>query len=233
MALPNLVPVSPADRRQESRTPQTRDETAAGRQRWLAWLAVVAAAVLVGAFLYFRRGSNLPVASQAAAARAEVKAPLGLTVERRGSGLLVSWNGNADISKANFGMLLIRGSKVSRDVPLTAEELRAGRVVYAAPEDQVRFQLNVVAGEQVARESLTVVMPGIAERRASLTSSQSGNSDAGEQPPPPILSGSAPVPELREFKQVANRAPATATPRASMSLHQSAPHRRTVELSPC
>jgi len=114
--------------------------------------------VLVGAFVYFRRGANPPVASQAAADRAGVKPPLGLTVEKRGSRLLVSWNGNAPvISKANFGMLLIRGTAVSRDVPLTTDELRAGSVVYAAPADQVRFQLNVVAGEQVARESLIFV----------------------------------------------------------------------------
>ena len=78
------------------------------------------------------------------------------------------------MSKADFGMLLIRGASVSRDVPLTAEELRAGTVVYSAPVDQMRFQLNVVAGEQVAREFLTVVMPQAADSppsRASVPSS--------------------------------------------------------------
>src|ERR1035441_6913629 len=68
----------------------------------------------------------------AAAAATEVKkTSLGLAVEKRGNGLLVSWDGNAPIvSKANFGMLLIRGSGVSRDVPLTTDELRAGGSVY-------------------------------------------------------------------------------------------------------
>ena len=60
-------------------------------------------------------------------------------------------------------MLLIRGNAVSRDVPLTAEELRAGSVVYSSAVDQMRFQLNVVAGGQVAREFLTVLMPQAAE----------------------------------------------------------------------
>ena len=60
-------------------------------------------------------------------------------------------------------MLLIRGAAVSRDVPLTAEELRAGTVVYSAPVDQTRFQLSVVAGGLVAREFLTVVMPQAAD----------------------------------------------------------------------
>src|ERR1035437_75550 len=88
------------------------------RRLALALTTVVAAALLAGAFLYFRRGINLPAAPQAApqavpqaaspaeALRAEVKGPLGLIVEKRGSNLLVSWDGNAGvISKANFGML--------------------------------------------------------------------------------------------------------------------------------
>src|ERR1035437_6982429 len=83
-----------------------------------------------------------------------IVASLGLAVEKRGNGLLVSWDGNAPIvSKANFGMLLIRGSGVSRDVPLTTDELRAGGSVYTLASDELRFQLNIVAGEQVARNS--------------------------------------------------------------------------------
>src|SRR6202011_3420653 len=98
---------------------------------------VVVPLALVGVFLYFRRGLNPRAAPPAAVAQTEVQAPLGLSVERRGNDLRVSWNGHADImSKADFGMLLIRGGAVSRDVPLTAEELRAGTVVYTAPVDQ-------------------------------------------------------------------------------------------------
>ena len=95
-----------------------------------------------------------------------MRVPLGLAVERRGNDLRVSWNGSAPlIAKADFGMLLIRGTAVNRDVPLSAEELRAGSVMYSSPADQVRFQLNVVAGEQVAREFLTVLMPIAADGR--------------------------------------------------------------------
>jgi protein TonB len=169
---------------------------------------------LASASLYFRRGSNLPVAPQAAVARTEVQSPLGLSVERHGNDLRVSWNGNADrISKADFGMLLIRGSAVNRDVPLTAEELRAGSVVYVSPVGQVRFQLTVVTGGQVAREFLTIITPEIAERspnRANLTRSRSGDSNASAALPPPVSSGSAIPLELRQFKET--RDPATATP---------------------
>ena len=211
------IPVSLADRGQESATPQpVAERRQASGGSWLvpALAAVVAASVLAGASLYFRRGSNLPVPSQAAVARTEVQSPLGLSVERHGTDLRVSWNGKADwISKADFGMLLIRGSAVSRDVPLTAEELRAGSVVYVSPADQVRFQLTVVAAGQVAREFLTIVMPEIVERspnRASLTSSLSGNSTAGAVLPTPVSSESVIPRELRQFKET--RDPATATP---------------------
>ncbi len=213
---PEPVPVSLADRGQESRTPQpVAERRQASGGWWLALaLAAVVAAVLAGASLYVRRGSNLPVASQAAVARTEVQSPLGLSVERHGNDLRVSWNGSADrISKADFGMLLIRGSAVSRDVPLTAEELRAGSVVYVSPVDQVRFQLTVVAGGQVTREFLTIVVPEIVERspnRASLTSSLSGNSNTRAVLRPPVSSGSVIPLELRQFKKT--RDPATATP---------------------
>ena len=188
------------------------------RRGWLVPVlaTVVAASVLVVAFLYlmyFRRGSNLAVVSQAVPAQADAKAQLGLAVERRGNDLRVSWDGKADlIAKADFGMLLIRGSAVSRDVPLSAEELRSGSVIYASPVDEVRFQLNVVSGERVTREFLTVVLPKGAEPRPIQVSSKSGASHAGGQPQPPVLSVSVPLQELRQFKPVEPRVPATVAP---------------------
>ena len=121
------------------------------------------------------------------------------------------------IAKADFGMLLIRGSDVSRDIPLTAEELRSGSVVYASTAEQVRFQLNVVAGEQVAREFLALVLPQATEqapvvRPASVMSSPGGNAKAGVPPRPLVLNVPAPAAELRQFKPVENPQPATVTP---------------------
>jgi protein TonB len=130
---------------------------------------------------------------------------------------VVSWNRNAAmIAKADFGMLLIRGSDVSRDIPLTAEELRSGSVVYASTADQVRFQLNVVAGEQVAREFLALVLPRapeqVPERPASVTSPPSGNAKASALPRPVVLNVPAPAAELRQFKPVEIRQPSTVAP---------------------
>ena len=184
-----------------------------GGRRWLipVLATIVVVLLLAGGFLnfiYFKRVVNLPAAPSPEVARGEIKVPLGLAVERRGNDLRVSWNGSAPlIAKADFGMLLIRGTSVSRDVPLTADELRSGSVMYSSPADQVRFQLNVVSGEQVAREFLTVLMPVAADGRPAPVITRSGTPIA----PAPQASG-APVSvrELRQFKPVEGQSPATA-----------------------
>src|ERR1039458_6551290 len=216
------LPVPPPEHRQKSMAPARQARQTTGRP-WLLWVMLAALACLslsLGALAYFRPGSRLPVAPQpAAAASTEVKkTSLGLAVEKRGNGLLVSWDGNAPIvSNANFGMLLIRGSGVSRDVPLTTDELRAGGSVYTLASDELRFQLNIVAGEQVVREFLTVVRPLTPESPARpptrLASASSGNSNAAV-PSPPAKSEPAPQPlaEIRQFEPVAPSQSAAAPP---------------------
>ncbi len=184
-----------------------------GGRRWLVPVlaTIVVVLLLAGGFLnfiYFKRVVNLPAVPPAEVARGEVKVPLGLAVERRGNDLRISWNSSAPlVTKADFGMLLIRGSAVSRDVPLSAEELRSGSVMYSSSADQVRFQLNVVAGEQVAREFLTVLMPVAADGRPAPVITRSGNPIA---PAPQPSSSPVSVRELRQFKPVENPSPATA-----------------------
>jgi hypothetical protein len=178
---------------------------------------LVTATVLAGAFFlyitYFRPSSNPRVMVQTAPVRAEAKEPLGLAVERRGNDLRVSWNGSSEvIAKADYGMLLIRGGSVSRDVPLTAEELRSGSVVYASPINEVRFQLNVVGGEQVTREFLTVVLPSPADSRAVQASSKVNVSDAGARPQTAAVKPPEPIRELRQFKPLIGGSAAAGAP---------------------
>ncbi|MEO8371877.1 MAG: TonB family protein [Candidatus Solibacter sp.] len=190
---------------QESKAPQPVAKARRTSVRWwlIPALGIVAlAAVLAAVLLNSKRGFNLPAASQAAPA-VEVSAPLGLSVERRGADLRVSWNGNAErVSKADFGMLLIRGAGVSRDVPLTAEELHAGSVLYASAVDQLRFQLTVVAGAQVTREFLTIVMPQETANpvnRANVPGSPGGTPATGNAVRPAVQTRAAATRELRQF----------------------------------
>src|ERR1035441_7108540 len=84
-------PVLASEHRQKSVVTQRPQRT---DRLWLVWVlgAMLLASVLMGVFVYFRRGSNQPVAP-AAAPSAAVKTTLGLAVERRGDALLVTWNG--------------------------------------------------------------------------------------------------------------------------------------------
>ena len=205
-----LVSEPPAPAEPQWRGPQ---------RRWLAptLSTLVTATVLAGAFFlyitYFRPSSNQRVTVQAPPVRAEAKESLGLAVERRGNDLRVSWNGGSDvIAKADYGMLLIRGGSVSRDVPLTAEELRSGSVVYASPINEVRFQLNVVGGEQVTREFLTVVLPNPADSRAVQATSKIGVSDAGARSQAAAVQPPMPTRELRQFKPLVGSGTAPGAP---------------------
>jgi len=102
------------------------------------------------------------------------KSDLAFTVERRGADLLLSWNREASIvTNATFGMLLIRAQNANRDMSLTPEQLRLGRILYAPTTDQVDFQLNIVAGERVARDSVMVLLPRKGEKDPVVTTAES------------------------------------------------------------
>jgi TonB family protein len=151
---------------------------------WLA-LGIVALAATGASAVYFysnpnalprkRPVANVPVRMAPSTAIAAVpKSELSLTVERRGADLLVSWNREASIvTNATFGMLLIRAQYASRDIGLTAEQLRHGSILYAPTTDQVEILLNVVAGERVARDSLIVLLPRTGEKGPMVTTAQS------------------------------------------------------------
>src|SRR5260370_25607617 len=121
--------------------PAAKRRTGAGMGGLVPRLATLLSASLIsGAFLYYRSGSKLPAASPGAPARAEVKASLGLAVEKRGNDLVISWNRNAAmIAKADFGMLLIRGSDASRDIPLTARSCAAAAWSTHRPRNRYDF----------------------------------------------------------------------------------------------
>jgi TonB family protein len=221
VAAPVPMPVPRSDDRQKSMAPvpvaQPQQTTGRSWWTWLLLAALLVASLSLGAFSYFRPGSRLPVVPPAAAPPGAPKTSLGLAVEKRGEGLLVSWNGDAPIvAKANFGMLLIRGTGVSRDVPLTVEELRAGGFVYALAADEMRLQLNIVAGEQVAREFLTVVRPQTPDGPASPANSRSSNSNTAAVPAPPVVrkpvAVAQPLPEIKPFKPAAPSPSAAAPP---------------------
>ena len=180
------------------------------RRRSAMWLGLglgivaVAAAGASAVYLYSnphalpRKAPVAPVPvtyAPATAIPAVPKSELAFTVERSGADLLLSWNRESSIvSHATFGMLLIRAQNASRDIALTPEQLRLGSILYAPTADQVEIQLNVVAGERLARDSLIVLLPQKGEKSPVVTTAQSvdaaretvtGSKDGGPENTPP------------------------------------------------
>ena len=185
------------------------------------WLLIGALAGMVGVYLYSTGRSpdvagrpalsSTAPAPRPAAALAASQSPLALSAERRGADLAISWNHLAPaVVNASFGMLRIRGSGVSRDIPLNPEQLRSGSVLYTTTTDQVEIQLTVVSGEQVAHDSLIALLPQKGDVRpviattktieapaqaapTSLAAATSAAKPAAPPPPPPAASAGTPA----------------------------------------
>lgn len=127
----------------------------------------IAVALGIGAIaghFYFSGGRKTGVMADKPAAALPVSAApsLGLSIERRGSDLLLSWDRlSAPIRRANFGEVIIREGDASRKLQLNAQQLRSGSILYAPTTDQVEMQLNVVNGEKVTGESMTAILPPV------------------------------------------------------------------------
>jgi hypothetical protein len=52
---------------------------------------------------------------------------------------------------ASFGMVLIRENDRTRNVALTAEQMRSGSIRYRPASDEVDMELNVATGNQLVR----------------------------------------------------------------------------------
>ncbi len=158
---------------------------------------LIAAAASAG---YFWAHSRLPV--EASPVQRELAKPspvvlpapaaptLGLSAERHGADLLLSWNAASPlVANASFGVLLVRGATVNRDIALTPDQLRAGKVLYTLTTNEAEIQLNVVNHDQVIRDSVVVILkaPENVGIRAvpSVVSSRTEPREAEESAPAP------------------------------------------------
>jgi hypothetical protein len=129
---------------------------------WVVSASLVIAATATGGFLYSNRHATHAATTTPAAVvqTAAHRQTLALTAERRGADLVVSWNRDAaPISHAAFGVLVIRGNNSTRNIALSSEQLRAGSIVFTPASEQVDIELNVVAGEQVTKDNVIVLLP--------------------------------------------------------------------------
>jgi len=130
---------------------------------WRARVACVGAIAILGMAAYFystRPIHRLASDAQQALATLSAESPLAFRVDREGTDLLFSWDRRSlPITGATFGMVLIREHGRARNVALTPEQLRFGRVRYRPSSDEVDIELNVAAGDHLVKESVIAVLP--------------------------------------------------------------------------
>ncbi len=164
----------------------------------LAAGVVAVAALAAGGYWFFTAKQAPPAApaTHAAAVSPVTKQPLALTAERHGTDLVLSWNRESpSISRATYGMLIIKGKEGRRDIALTPDQLRAGSIVYTPTSDQVEVELSVVAGEQVTKDSVVVFLPR--NKNAIVTTAQTQETP---QAPATLQASSAPLNERERPK---------------------------------
>ena len=159
------------------------------KHMWWAAGVVALAALATGGYFYLNM-KPAPQAAQpthAAAVSPATKQALALTAERHGTDLVLSWNRESpSISRASYGMLIIKGKDGRRDIALTPDQLRAGSIVYTPTTDQVEVELSVVAGEQVTKDSVIVFIPHKGDKNAIVTTAQT--QDTPQSPAAPQAS---------------------------------------------
>jgi periplasmic protein TonB len=241
VAAPARVPPSPQPKMAASaRFPESSQPPSLLKSAWWRtnpiWMSIIVLAAAAAGYVFSTARSNRPAALQAgrslapaartAASPAASKSPLALTAERRGADLALSWDHEAPaVVNATFGMLLIRGAGVSRDIPLSPEQLRSGAVLYTPTTDQVEIQLNVVSGNQATHDSLIALLPPKGDAHPVVATAQTIET---RQPAPaaPVEhpSQKAPSPPPKAFSPPPTSPPSTDPALSSInSINESAP----------
>ena len=142
--------------------PDTPETPESSPRRINAWMVVAGLVVLVlvsVGLLQWQR-SRVPSGSSAGVTTRTSPSSLGLSVERVGNDLRVSWNRNdANVARAQAAILVIHdGSNPQQDILLDGNQLRNGSVLYSPVSGYVQFRLEMLgAGTQTASESVLAI----------------------------------------------------------------------------
>lgn len=173
-------PVEPQPLGLKRATPLVRLQFPSRRALWLVSVLVLAGILGYGALhSRFRRStSQNPLPGSAPPAVASVA--LGLTVERSGSSLMLSWDTTSPaIRSASKGALLIQTGSEHEHVELSAEQLRSGTYLYKPTGDHLSIRLQVTGpGNVIEDDSMTVFLPKQSDQRPVVIPHQSHSSGA-------------------------------------------------------
>ncbi len=145
--------------------PQPRVVARPARRRRAPWIALAAAAALIGGGavayqLRWRQPASPAETVEAPDPAAPAPSALSLKVGRSLDEFEVSWNRNAEaVQTATAGTLTIHNGPVARTIPVSANQLREGRIMYhplSGVDAEFRLELLLPDGRALA-ESMQVV----------------------------------------------------------------------------
>jgi hypothetical protein len=127
--------------------------------------------------------SGTATATLASRIRTGVPGQIGFQVESRRTDLRITWDQLSEpLKRARIGLLTISDGESKREVPLTAEQLRAGSVSYTPLTSQIDLRLEVFTetGERISEQALAIwVRSGAPPASAS----RAAGSDTGPDTP--------------------------------------------------
>jgi len=178
-----------------------------------AVLALAGIAAYLGIQFRSRKSipSTPPPASTAPAAAPSVE--LGLTAERSGSNLTLSWDTTSPaIVVATKGALLIQAGSEHQEVALDREQLRSGNYLYKPTGDHLSIRLQVTGPDNsVQDDSMAVFLPRETNQRPVVVPRQSSSRTAVAAPTSPPTPASAPESKAEPKNRPLELPPAAST----------------------
>jgi hypothetical protein len=127
---------------------------------WIFAIVILAAAVAsFSAALFLYRPRN-PIGNVGAAASAPLAARTSLRAERQGEDLKILWDLNSpEVAGATSGVLDIDDGGAKRQIPMTADQVRFGSLLYTPVSEQVSMRLTALKdNKSTMQESVLVLL---------------------------------------------------------------------------
>jgi protein TonB len=130
----------------------------AATRLWTLAFVILVAVLSLSAVLFLYRPINR-AANVDAARSAPPDARASLRAERQGEDLKIVWDLNSpEVASATSGVLDIEDGGAARQIPMTADQVRFGSLLYTPVSDQVSVRLTTLKDKQTTRQESVLVL---------------------------------------------------------------------------
>jgi hypothetical protein len=151
---PSSGPISPPTA--ANGNPASASRTAA--RLWTFAIVIIAAAASFSAALFLYRPQNR-IGSAGAARSTLPEARTSLRAERQGEDLKIVWDHNSPaVAGATSGVLDIDDGGTTRQIPVTADQVRFGSLLYSPVSEQVSVRLTTLQGNRSTEQESVLVL---------------------------------------------------------------------------